>query len=146
MSTKTFEQMIQEFEQDDAYWTELAIIEFTETIVARMQAQNVTRTELASRIGKSKSYVTKVLQGDNNFTISTMVSLIRALDGQLQVGERSAKVPTPVWQARRVATYIPPSANVGEAWDNRVKIVASAPTVSIVKEENTNDEKALSAA
>ena len=117
MSSKTFEEMIQEFERGDDYWTELAIIEFTEVLIQRMQGQGITRTELARRMGKSKSYVTKVLQGDNNFTIATMVSLIRALGGRLLVGDHAEKnTTTAVWQAPYAALIAKGYPGSGDAW------------------------------
>ncbi|QGT77730.1 helix-turn-helix domain-containing protein [Guyparkeria halophila] len=45
-----------------------------------MENQGVSRKELAERIGHSPAYVTKVLSGDANMTISTMVKLANALD------------------------------------------------------------------
>ncbi len=48
-----------------------------------MQEQGVTRSELAKRIGKRRSFVTKVLSGDHNFTIRTLADMYWALGGVL---------------------------------------------------------------
>ena len=64
---------------DDAYWTELALLEFTEDVVARMEHLGLSRSELASRIDSSPAYVTKILRGSSNFTLQSMVKIARAV-------------------------------------------------------------------
>ncbi|WP_148059012.1 helix-turn-helix domain-containing protein, partial [Pseudomonas chlororaphis] len=39
--------------------------------------------DLANSIGCSQSYITKVIKGDANFTIETMVKISRALESKL---------------------------------------------------------------
>jgi transcriptional regulator with XRE-family HTH domain len=63
-----------------AYKAEMAVMEITEQIMARMQELGVSKTELANRIGTSPAYVTKILRGETNFTFDTMVKLGSALD------------------------------------------------------------------
>ena len=45
-----------------------------------MDAQGVTKAELARRVGKSRAYVTQSRSGDRNMTLSTFAGLADALD------------------------------------------------------------------
>lgn len=68
---------------------ERLIMQATEAIASLMHEQRLTRAELARRIGKSSAFVTKVLRGDNNFTLRTLSDLLFALDrsAHLTLGE-----------------------------------------------------------
>lgn len=85
MTEFSFKALIEQAKQRDSYWAGKAKLGFTEDLVALMAARGVSKIELARRIGSSPAYVTKVLRGDTNFTIDSMVHLVRALDGQLSV-------------------------------------------------------------
>lgn len=65
------------------YQQEAAKLEFALQISARMDELSVSRADLAAAIGHSPAYVTKVLRGDNNLTIETMVELCHILGGRL---------------------------------------------------------------
>lgn len=75
----SFAELFQQAEQRLEYWVEGSKNEFTEKTVRRMQELNVSRTELADRLGKKQSHITKLLSGNNNFTIETMVQIAEAL-------------------------------------------------------------------
>lgn len=83
MSTgpESFAELFSLAEQDEDYWTELAIIEFTEELSRLMELRGMTRADLAAAIGSSPPYITKVLKGNVNFTLATMAKLARALGG-----------------------------------------------------------------
>jgi len=59
---------------------ERLIIEVTEAIATLLQEQEVSRSELARRIGKTPAFVTKLLRGQNNFTLRTLSDVLFALD------------------------------------------------------------------
>lgn len=59
---------------------ERLIVEVTETISALLQEQQISRSELARKIGKSPAFITKLLRGDNNFTLRTLSDIFFALD------------------------------------------------------------------
>ena len=94
MSKKTFKALIGRAKERDAYWAAKATFDFTEDLVRLMEQREVSKADLAKRIKSSPAYVTKVLRGDTNFTIETMVRLVRAVDGQLciHVGKREDHV------------------------------------------------------
>ena len=83
MAKKSFKSLLEKARQRDAYRVAKAIQDFTEDLFRLMEGRDVTKAELARRIGKSPAYVTKVFRGNSNFTIDSMVKLAHALDGQL---------------------------------------------------------------
>jgi len=68
-----------------AYWIEHAVLDFTYSLEQRMRSHDVNRAELARRLGTSQAYITKILSGNANFTIKSMVSLCRALDATIHI-------------------------------------------------------------
>jgi len=80
MSTRTFRDLCEEARQRATYWEERAVLEFTEEVYRRMEALGLNKSQLAERLGTSAAYVTKVLGGDANFTLRTMVRLALALE------------------------------------------------------------------
>lgn len=75
----SFDDLFIRVEQDPAYWVDRAILSFTDELARVMEDQQVSRAELARRIGSSQAYVTKVLNSRANFTIASMVKLARAI-------------------------------------------------------------------
>jgi ParB-like chromosome segregation protein Spo0J len=69
----------------DAYWVEKNILAFTAELYRLVEAGNLSRADLARRLGTSPAYITKVFRGDVNFTIESMVKLARAAGGMLHI-------------------------------------------------------------
>jgi transcriptional regulator with XRE-family HTH domain len=44
-----------------------------------MEAQGVTRAQLADRLSKSRAHITKMLSGEHNFTLGTLADVYGAL-------------------------------------------------------------------
>lgn len=72
-------------DQDNDFWTESAKIDFAVAMEQIMSKSKLSKSDLARRIGSSPAYITKVLRGDSNLTINTMVKLARAADGSLHL-------------------------------------------------------------
>jgi transcriptional regulator with XRE-family HTH domain len=100
MKAKTFADLYEEAERHDDYWVAGLVHDFTESLVQRMEEQGVSRALLARRLGTSQAYVTKILRGDVNFTLATLVKLARAVGAQvrldLEPGSRLSKTARPV--------------------------------------------------
>jgi AraC-like DNA-binding protein len=62
------------------YRQERAILEVTELICKIMAEQNVSRLELARRLGKTKDYVTRLLNGRVGMTVRMISDVFVALD------------------------------------------------------------------
>ena len=81
-----FEKKIDLWKDNTEYLTEEKIIEFTERIVQEMEHRQINRAQLAESLGKSKPFVTKLLKGDANMTVKTMVTIAQALGCNLHIG------------------------------------------------------------
>ena len=78
-----YKEKIQKFRDDVEFLTESAILDFTEKIVDKMNKTGLSRAELSQKLGVSKPFVTKLLSGNPNMTIKTMVSIAHALECEL---------------------------------------------------------------
>src|SRR5436309_6171212 len=85
MSTHDFAKFFDDAKSRTVYWTEKAVLDFTEEVVARMKALSMNRSELAERLRVKPAFITKILRGDNNFTIETMAKVGRALKSRVRV-------------------------------------------------------------
>ena len=88
---KWFEKTLKSFEKDPQFLLERKILDVTEEICAVMKKKDITRKELAERLGVSPAAITKILRGNSNFTLKTLLSLASALDLDLDVSFRERK-------------------------------------------------------
>jgi transcriptional regulator with XRE-family HTH domain len=85
MKKKSFKELFNQAKERDTYWAASIILDFTEGLHKIMEANGVTRSDLARRLGVSPAYITKVLRGNVNFTVDSMVRLVRAAGGEVRV-------------------------------------------------------------
>ena len=85
MKKKSFKELIGEAKGRDTYWAASMILDFTEGLHKIMEANGVTRSDLARRLRVSPAYITKVLRGNVNFTVDSMVRLVRAAGGEVSI-------------------------------------------------------------
>ncbi len=97
MSKGAFKSFIKDAKNRDSYWIEKAILAFTSELYKLMRENGITKKEMATIIGTSPAYITKIFRGNANFTIESMVKLTRALDGKLSihVSHKDSKV---IWR------------------------------------------------
>ena len=67
------------------YARESLVYNVTEDILVLLEDLDVTKNELAKRMGKSRSYVTQVLSGARNMTLGTLSDICFALEAKPQV-------------------------------------------------------------
>ena len=84
MKTK-YEEFIEDAGRRRLYEAETLAFEATELIASLMKAQRVSKSELAGRIGKTKSHVTQVLSGSRNMTLKTFADLVYALGHKVEL-------------------------------------------------------------
>ncbi len=80
----SFNQMFVDLKQSGELDVEAAKINIAEEIFRAMERQKITKAMLAGRLGTSRAYVTKVLQGTANFTIESLVKIGNALGCSLE--------------------------------------------------------------
>jgi transcriptional regulator with XRE-family HTH domain len=86
MKTETwFRDLVDKYKDDSEFRAEGVILDITEKIVAKMEEKNISRAELARRLGVSKAFITKLLNGNTNLTLKTMVSVAAALGCELNI-------------------------------------------------------------
>ncbi|MBK80969.1 MAG: hypothetical protein CMQ43_08650 [Gammaproteobacteria bacterium] len=91
-----FDKHLGETDADkQAMETERLIVNVTESLLTEMRHQDVTKTELARRLGKSKSFITSTLAGSRNMTLKTLSRIAYALGLRVQIKiERLAHHPS----------------------------------------------------
>jgi transcriptional regulator with XRE-family HTH domain len=82
---KWFKEKLDTFKDDIVFQTEKVILDFTEQVVLFMEKQEMNRVDLAKRLGVSKAFVTKLLNGNPNLTIKTMVNIAKNLGCELSI-------------------------------------------------------------
>lgn len=84
-TTERFTELFQRLEESDTYRIEALKVEIAEQIYVAMEQQKVKNVDLARRLGTSRAYITKLLQGNVNFTIDSLVKVAEALDCHLNL-------------------------------------------------------------
>lgn len=82
---QSFADLWAEVENDDGFWTEKNILDFTTELFHLMEHRGISKKELAERLGTSQAYITKIFRGNANFTLASMTKLVRALDAKLDI-------------------------------------------------------------
>lgn len=82
MNTATLAEWFNSMPVDKA---ETIKLEFAVSIDTAIKNLNLTRKQIAESMGTSPAWVTKVLRGDVNLTIETMVKLCDAVGQDLQI-------------------------------------------------------------
>lgn len=90
-----FERKLAASKDTPEYELEWLLLDIEEALHTSMEAQGITRSELAERLGTSRAYVTKLLDGQENMTLKTLVRVANALemkvDAKFVPRERVAK-------------------------------------------------------
>lgn len=112
-----YEEMLQEDAR--GLRQEELIIEVTEALARALRSSGLTQTELASRLGKTKGFVSQIMGGGNNLTLRTLADVAAALgckvcvDLQHQTDSRVARIED--WNRRPVRqTEAPPPQSMND--------------------------------
>lgn len=82
---QSFADIWAEVENDDTFWTEKNILDFTTKLFHLMEHRNISKKELAERLGTSQAYITKIFRGNANFTMASMTKFVQSLDAKLEI-------------------------------------------------------------
>jgi len=105
MSTRAIARYSDDPLAHQTYWHERAMLQFTEELHKMMSDRSMTRKQLADTLGASKAYVTRVLRGDANFTLATMVKLASALGAELRTHMAPSGTVTTWYDAPALRTW-----------------------------------------
>lgn len=75
-----FKDFLDSMEGNFEFRLESMILEITEKICEAMDHKNISRSEFADLLGISRPAVTKILNGNSNFTLKTLISIADALE------------------------------------------------------------------
>jgi len=78
---KSLKERVLDALKSEAAEVEKAKLDFTEELLAIMERQEISRTDLAKLLNVKPSRITSLLRGLNNFTLETLVRLCRAVGG-----------------------------------------------------------------
>jgi transcriptional regulator with XRE-family HTH domain len=86
MKTKNwFKSKLQSFKDDFEFRLETLILDLTEKICTRMDQKKISRTKLARLLEVTPAAVTKILNGNSNFTLKTLLSIADALESEIKI-------------------------------------------------------------
>ncbi len=119
-----FKEMLERAKERDSYHVEAAKFEISEQVYVAMEEKGITEAELSRRLGVSRAYVNKILQGSANLTIESLVKIGRALgrEFRFEFFEPKKQVTTSDQNGFAKATPRPRSAKLGKI--TNVKILA----------------------
>ncbi|MBN2327051.1 MAG: helix-turn-helix domain-containing protein [Candidatus Omnitrophica bacterium] len=80
-----FSSEVNEIKSDPDYVLEGVILDLTEQILEEMDKKGITRRDLAQKMGKSSSCISRALRGNQNLTLSTAVQIGLALGLKMNV-------------------------------------------------------------
>lgn len=79
-AAERFAKLGERLRKDGSLQIDEAKLELSEQIFQAMETKGISEAELSRRLNVSRAYINKVLQGDTNFTIETLVKIGIALD------------------------------------------------------------------
>lgn len=97
MSEKSTYEILLEKPENRRLWAqEGLVLEGSELVARLMNESGVTRSELAKRIGKTRSYVTQLLSGSRNMTLRTLADIAFALGAEVKMEAVPIEQPSAV--------------------------------------------------
>ncbi len=78
------EQLIETADEKKLFAEEMLITECTELICKLMKEKNITRAQLAKKLGKTKGYITQLLNGNANMTLRTIADVFYVLGAEVE--------------------------------------------------------------
>ncbi len=79
-----FSRDLDTLKSDPAFMTEQLILVITEKICGIMAAQGINRAELAERMGVKPQFITRILNGNPNMTLMTLMRISAAIDAKVE--------------------------------------------------------------
>ncbi|WP_233080713.1 helix-turn-helix domain-containing protein [Rheinheimera soli] len=85
--------------ENRAYAREELVFNVTEDLLVFLEEINVSKAELARRLGKSKSYITQILSGSRNMTLGSFSDICFALGfkPEIKIPVRTVEPVETIW-------------------------------------------------
>lgn len=106
---KWFQDELETSRKTFAYRLEKILIQLGEDICRLMRDQQISRADVAKRLGVSRAYVTRVLNGNPNLTIKTLLKLSDALGHELAIRFAPKPDASTTRHSRRALSHATPS-------------------------------------
>ena len=74
-----FYKALEEAKHHSPYYEEKLLLDVADRIIEEMDRSDISRVELAKRLGVSPAYITKILRGHANLTIESLAKIAFAL-------------------------------------------------------------------
>jgi transcriptional regulator with XRE-family HTH domain len=72
------------------------IMEVTETLCELLEKEKVSRKELAERLGKTKGFVSQLLNGGRNLTLRTVADILHVLGYKVSLTPHKKEIHEPI--------------------------------------------------
>jgi len=128
------EERFQQAEDSPEFWRTRLHLDLTTALQQAMQDQGVKRYELADRVGRARSFISKLMNSQSNPTLGTIARLARALGLRpalrLLRPDQDVIVYTRPEFRQADMTGVEGTGNTTEAWESTV-----GPSLSIPNED-----------
>lgn len=111
-SERWFNSVINEYENDIDFQLEGVLIDINEQIIKLMIEKKMTRKNLADKLGCSKAYITRILQGNHNVTMKTLLQIAMALDVEFSLNYQEKDIQKK-WIANLI-NYLPNNSLIND--------------------------------
>jgi len=85
MTIKSYRALVRTSKDTDSYWIEHAKLDFAFGLNHQLKRIGMANTDLAKTLGVKPPYISRVMRGEENLTIGSMVKLVRATGGKLHL-------------------------------------------------------------
>ena len=92
------------------------IMEVTEMLCELLEKENVSRKELAERLGKSKGFVSQLLNGGRNLTLRTVADILHVLGYKVAIKPFKEKEEQQESNIIEFSTWQPHAKKLGLKW------------------------------
>jgi hypothetical protein len=131
---KTFvEKFVEDIDNLRVFQQERAIVEVTDLLESALEQSGISRSEFARMLGKSKGWVTQLLDGEGNKTVRTIADAFAVLGLEY----RSFYQPIAISNKRRRATEVPQtiaSVSCGSAPSPSLRLYQTAAATTVAPE------------
>jgi len=99
---KWFGDLLDSYKDDFEFRLETLVFELTEQISKKLKEEKITRKQFAEKLNVTPAAVSKILNGNPNFTLSTLLAMADALKMELSIELKGKEITSP--EVKRVAT------------------------------------------